>query len=42
MVLKFWNLLAFVEDDQLIDAAKYSENLGFDAVGVADHLFIPE
>ena len=40
--LKFWNLLAFVEDDHLIKAAKYSEHLGFDAVGVSDHLFIPE
>lgn len=40
--MKFWNLLAFVEDDQLLDAAVLSEELGFDAVGVSDHLFIPE
>lgn len=40
--MKFWNLLAFVEDDQLIDSARYCEELGFDAVGVSDHLFIPE
>jgi alkanesulfonate monooxygenase SsuD/methylene tetrahydromethanopterin reductase-like flavin-dependent oxidoreductase (luciferase family) len=41
-VLKFWNLLAFVEDDQLIEAARFSEQIGFDAVGVSDHLVIPE
>lgn len=40
--MKFWNLLGFVEDDQLIQAAKYCEHLGFDAVGLSDHLFIPE
>jgi probable F420-dependent oxidoreductase len=40
--VKFWNLLAFTEDDQLIEAAKYCEHLGFDAVGLSDHLFIPE
>lgn len=40
--MKFWNLLAFVEDDQLIESARYCEELGFDAVGVSDHLFIPE
>lgn len=40
--MKFWNLLAFIEDDQLLDAAVYCEQLGFDAVGVSDHLFIPE
>ena len=40
--MKFWNLLSFIEDDQLIDSARYCEKLGFDAVGVSDHLFIPE
>jgi probable F420-dependent oxidoreductase len=40
--MKFWNLLAFTEDEQLIEAAQFSEALGFDAVGVSDHLFIPE
>ncbi len=40
--MKFWNLLAFTEDDQLLDAAQYCEELGFDAVGVSDHIFIPE
>ena len=40
--MKFWNLLAFVEDEQLIEAAQFCEQLGFDAVGVSDHLFIPE
>jgi len=40
--MKFWNLLAFVEDDQLIDAARFCEEIGFHGVGVSDHLFIPE
>jgi probable F420-dependent oxidoreductase len=40
--MKFWNLLAFIEDDQLIESARYCEQLGFDAVGLSDHLFIPE
>jgi len=40
--MKFWNLLAFTEDEQLLDAARYCETLGFDAVGVSDHLFVPE
>src|SRR6058998_1389277 len=42
IIMKFWNLLAFTEDEQLIEAAQFSEALGFDAVGVSDHLFIPE
>src|SRR5262245_37443632 len=40
--MEFWNLLAFVEDEQLIEAAQICEGLGFDAVGVSDHLFVPE
>ena len=40
--MQFWNLLAFVEDEQLLDAARACEDIGFDAVGVSDHLFIPE
>jgi probable F420-dependent oxidoreductase len=40
--MKFWNLLAFIEDDQLIEAARCCEELGFEAVGLSDHLFIPE
>jgi len=40
--MEFWNLLAFVEDDQLIPAAQVCEALGFDGVGVSDHLFVPE
>lgn len=40
--MKFWNLLAFVEDEQLLEAAQFCEELGFDAIGVSDHLFIPE
>lgn len=40
--MKFWNLLAFVEDEQLLESAQFCEDLGFDGVGVSDHLFIPE
>lgn len=40
--MKFWNLLAFTEDEQLIRAAQFCEDLGFDGVGLSDHLFIPE
>jgi probable F420-dependent oxidoreductase len=40
--VKFWNLLSFVEDDQLIAGAQFCEEVGFDAVGVSDHLFVPE
>lgn len=40
--MEFWNLLAFVEDEQLLEAAKAVEEFGFHTVGVSDHLFIPE
>lgn len=40
--MKFWSLLSQVEDDQLIECAVHCEELGFDAVGVSDHAFIPE
>ncbi|MFY9328964.1 MAG: TIGR03619 family F420-dependent LLM class oxidoreductase [Georgfuchsia sp.] len=40
--MKFWNQLAFIEDEQLIEAAQFCEEIGFDAVGVSDHMFVPE
>lgn len=40
--MKFWSLLSQVEDDQLIASAVHCEEVGFDAVGVSDHAFIPE
>jgi len=40
--MKFWNLLAFVENDQLMASAKFCEDLGFDTIGVSDHMFMPE
>lgn len=42
MSIKFWNLRVFIEDEQLIEVAKFSEALGVDAVGVSDHLSISE
>lgn len=40
--MQFCNMLSFIEDDQLIRTAQISEELGFDAVSVSDHLLIPE
>ncbi len=40
--MKFCNMLAFIENDQLIDCAVISEEVGFDAVSVSDHVVLPE
>jgi probable F420-dependent oxidoreductase len=40
--MQFCNMLAFIEDDQLIETAKISEDLGFDSISVSDHLLVPE
>lgn len=36
--MKFWQSLAFVELDQIIDCAKFAEDLGFYGVSFGDHL----
>ena len=36
--MKFWQSLAFVELDQIVELAKFCEELGFHGVSVADHL----
>lgn len=40
--MKFCNMLSFIENDQLIDCAVISEEVGFDAVSVSDHIVLPE
>ena len=39
--MKFWQSLAFTETDQLIEAAKVVEEVGFEGAFVSDHLFYP-
>jgi probable F420-dependent oxidoreductase len=36
--MKFWQSLAFVEMEQLVDVARLAEDLGFHGVSYADHL----
>jgi probable F420-dependent oxidoreductase len=36
--MKFWQSLAFVELDQIIECAKFAEQLGFHGVSFGDHL----
>jgi probable F420-dependent oxidoreductase len=36
--MKFWQSVSFTEADQLIEAVKISEQVGFDGVTVSDHL----
>ncbi len=36
--MKFWQSLAFVELDQIVELAQFCEELGFHGVSVADHL----
>mgnify|MGYP001601426148 CR=1 FL=1 len=38
MTMKFWQSLAFVELDQIVELAQFCEELGFHGVSVADHL----
>lgn len=40
--MKFCNMLAFIENDQLIETAVISEEVGFDSVSVSDHIVLPE
>ncbi len=36
--MKFWQSLAFVEMDQMVELARFCENLGFHGVSYGDHL----
>lgn len=40
--MKFWQLLAFVEFDQIIECAQFAEQLGFHGVTFGDHLVTTE
>ena len=36
--MKFWQSLAFVEMDQMVELARFCEELGFHGVSYGDHL----
>ncbi len=40
--MKFWQNLSWIETDQLIGAAKFAEEVGFDGVMDGDHVAFPE
>lgn len=39
--MKFWQSLTWIETDQLLDAARFAEEVGFDGVMLADHGVFP-
>jgi len=39
--MKFWQALTWVEPDQLLDAARFAEEVGFDGCMLADHGVFP-
>ena len=39
--MEFWQSIAVTETDQLIELAKFAEELGFAGVTLADHLVKP-
>ena len=40
--MKFWQALVWVEADQLIECAKFAEDVGFEGIFVADHAVYPK
>jgi probable F420-dependent oxidoreductase len=40
--MKFWQALMWVEGEQLIDCAKFAEEVGFEGVFIADHAVYPK
>jgi probable F420-dependent oxidoreductase len=40
--MKFWQAVAFLETDQLLEVAQAAERLGFDSIAVSDHVFSPK
>jgi len=40
--MKFWQNLSWIETDQLIEAAKFAEHVGFEGVLDGDHVAFPE
>jgi probable F420-dependent oxidoreductase len=39
--MEFWQAVAFLESEQLLDVARSAEELGFDAITISDHIFYP-
>jgi probable F420-dependent oxidoreductase len=40
--MKFWQMLSWMETDQLIEVAKFAEEVGFEGVMNSDHAVFPE
>ena len=40
--MKFWQNISWIELDQMIEMAKFAEQLGFDGVMDGDHVFFPD
>jgi probable F420-dependent oxidoreductase len=40
--MKFWQSVAFSDPDELLDVARFAEQVGFHGVFVAEHVFVPE
>lgn len=39
--MEFWQAVAFLEPEQLLDVAKAAEDCGFDTITMSDHIFFP-
>ena len=39
--MKFWQAVAFLDTDQLLDVARITEDAGFHGITVSDHVFYP-
>ena len=40
--MKFWQAVAFLETDQLLEVAQAADRLGFDSIAVSDHVPRPK
>ena len=40
--MKFWQAVAFLETEQLLEVAQAADRLGFDSITVSDHVFAPK
>ena len=40
--VKFWQAVAFLETEQLLEVAQAADRLGFDTITVSDHVFAPK
>ena len=39
--MKFWQAVAFLDTDQLLDVARITQDAGFHGITVSDHVFYP-